>query len=133
MRFARIVFRVAGVWGLVILTPLYFMFDRIGEQYPPPMNHPEMYYGFIAVGLVWQVAFLMIATDPVRFRPIMITAMLEKFGYMATLLVLYAQGRLSFTQLAATSPDLLLGFLFVAAFMKTPKSFAPGATRAAAV
>ena len=43
MRFAQIVFRVAGVWGVVILTPLYFMFDRIGRDYPPPITHPEMY------------------------------------------------------------------------------------------
>jgi hypothetical protein len=43
MRFAKIVFRVAGVWGILILTPLYFMFDRIGRDYPPPITHPEMY------------------------------------------------------------------------------------------
>ena len=124
MRFAKIVFRVAGVWGIVILTPLYFMFDRIGRDYPPPITHPEMYYGFVAVGLVWQFAFLVIASDPVRFRTMMIPAMLEKFGYMATLFVLYAQGRLPFAQLAATSPDLLLGLLFVAAFVKTPSDVA---------
>jgi hypothetical protein len=127
MRFAKIVFRIAGVWGIVILTPLYFMFDRIGRDYPPPITHPEMYYGFVAVGLVWQFAFLVIASDPVRFRPMMIPAMLEKFGYMATLFVLYAQGRLPFAQLAATSPDLLLGLLFVAAFVKTPSDVAAGA------
>jgi hypothetical protein len=127
MRFAKIVFRVAGVWGFAILTPLYFMFDRIGRDYPPPITHPEMYYGFLAVGLVWQFAFLVIASDPVRFRPIMIAAMLEKFGYMATLFLLYAQGRLPFAQLAATSPDLLLGTLFVAAFLKTPSDVAASA------
>ena len=26
MKFARIVFLVAGVWGLTIVTPLYFLF-----------------------------------------------------------------------------------------------------------
>src|SRR5581483_2072394 len=79
MRFARIVFRVAGIWGFVILTPIYFMYDRIGQQYPPPLTHPDFFYGFIGVALVWQVAFLIISTDPVRFRPMMIAAMLEKF------------------------------------------------------
>ena len=35
MKFAKIVFRVAGIWGLSVLTPLYFMFDLIGRNDPP--------------------------------------------------------------------------------------------------
>jgi hypothetical protein len=27
MRFAKIVFIAAGVWGIVVLTPLYFLLD----------------------------------------------------------------------------------------------------------
>jgi hypothetical protein len=123
MRFARIVFRAAGVWGLLIVTPLYFLYDTIGRQYPPPITHPDFYYGFIGVTLAWQVAFLVIGTDPIRFRPLMIAAMLEKFGYMATLSVLYLQGRLEFGQFAVVSPDTIWGLLFVAAFVKT----SPGA------
>jgi hypothetical protein len=41
MRFAKIVFWVAGIWGFVILTPLYFMFDLIGRQDPPPITTPR--------------------------------------------------------------------------------------------
>ena len=35
MRFAKIVFIAAGVWGIVVLTPLYFLLDLTGRQYAP--------------------------------------------------------------------------------------------------
>ena len=125
MRFAKYVFRIAGIWGLVIVTPLYFLYDTVGRQYPPPVTHPDFYYGFASVTLAWQIAFLMIATDPLRFRPIMIAASLEKFGYLATLGMLYVQGRVQFGQFAVVSPDAILGLLFIAAFVKTsPRAIA---------
>jgi hypothetical protein len=119
MRFAKYVFLIAGIWGLVIVTPLYFLYETVGRQYPPPVTHPDFYYGFASVTLAWQVAFLLIATDPIRFRPIMIAAILEKFGYLATLGTLYVQGRVQFGQFTVVSPDAILGILFIAAFVKT--------------
>ena len=87
MKFAKIVFWIAGIWGVLMLTPLYFIFDMIGRNDPPPITHPAFYYGFVSVGLAFQVVFIVIARDPVRLRPMMIPSMLEKFGYGATLLV----------------------------------------------
>jgi hypothetical protein len=107
MRFARIVFAVAGLWGLLIVTPFYFLFDELGRQYPPPINHPDRYYGFLAVTLAWQVAFLTIATNPARFRPIMVAAVLEKLAYVVTLGVLYSGGQLQLGQAAVGIPDLV--------------------------
>jgi hypothetical protein len=122
VRFAKIVFLVAGVWGFLVLTPLYFMKDVIGRGYPPPITHPDFYYGFIGVALVWQLAFLLIASDPARFRPMMIPAILEKFGYVATLLTLHLQGQLPPGAVMVAAPDFVLGLLFVAAFVKTAGS-----------
>jgi len=119
MRFAKLVFWIAGVWGILVLTPLYFMFNVIGRQDPPLITHPGFYYGFVSVGLAWQIAFLLIARDPVRFRPMMIPSILEKFGYGASLIVLYLQGRLHASDLGFGGADLLLGALFVAAFLRT--------------
>jgi hypothetical protein len=119
MRFAKIVFLAAGVWGLAIVTPLFFLFDYIGSRYPPAITHPDIYYGFATVTLAWQVAFLVIARDPLRFRPLMLAAMIEKFGYVIALAVLHSQGRIQFGQAAAGIPDFVLGALFVAAFAKT--------------
>jgi hypothetical protein len=96
------------------------MFDRVGEQYPPPIAHPDMYYGFLAVTMVWQIAFLIISTDPPRYRPIMIAGMLEKFVYVATMGVLYGTHRIVFGQFAVVFPDFILGMLFVAAYYRTP-------------
>jgi len=86
MRFAKIVFWVAGIWGLLVITPLYFMFDLVGRNDPPPITHPGFFYGFVGVALAWQFAFVFIATDTPRFRPLMIPCVLEKFGYGAAVL-----------------------------------------------
>lgn len=119
MKFARITFYVAFVWGLLILTPLYFMFNTIGRQDPPPITHPGFYYGFVSVGLAFQFVFLVIARDPVRFRPMMLPSMLEKFGYFATFAALYCQQRLHASDLGFSAIDLLFGILFVLAFFAT--------------
>jgi hypothetical protein len=119
MKFARIVFWIAAIWGVLVLTPLYFIFDMIGQKDPPPITHPGFYYGFISVGLAFQMVFIVIAKDPVRLRPMMIPSVLEKFGYGATLLVLYLQNRLHPQDLALGGIDMLFGGLFLVAFFKT--------------
>jgi hypothetical protein len=119
MRFAKIVFWIASIWGVLVLTPLYFMFGLIGRQDPPPITHPAFFYGFVGVALAWQIAFMIIATDPVRFRPIMLAAIVEKFSYAAALIVLFAQNRLHTSDLTFGVVDLLLGVLFVVAFART--------------
>jgi vacuolar-type H+-ATPase subunit I/STV1 len=119
MKFAKIVFWVASIWGILVLTPLYFMFDLIGRQDPPLITHPAFYYGFAGTALVWQFAFMVIARDPGRFRSMMIPAVLEKFGYGGTLLVLFAQHRLHASDLVLGAVDTLLGILFLIAFFRT--------------
>jgi len=119
MKFAKIVFGIAGIWGVLVLTPLYFMFDLIGRQDPPPITHPGFYYGFAGVGLAWQFVFFVIATDPVRFRPVMIPSVLEKFTYGIAVIVLYLQRRMHASDLTFAGTDLLLGVLFVVSFLKT--------------
>jgi len=119
VKFSRIVFYAAGIWGILVLTPLYFLFDLIGRQDPPPITHPGFYYRFVGAGLAWQIAFLIIATNPVRFRPLMIACMVEKFTYAVSLTVLYLQRRLHPTDLTFGAVDFLFGVLFVVAFLRT--------------
>jgi len=38
MKFAKIVFWAAGIWGVLILTPLFFIFNSIGRNDPPPVT-----------------------------------------------------------------------------------------------
>jgi hypothetical protein len=122
MRFARVVFYVAAVWGVLVLTPLYFLFHAIGQQDPPPITHPGFYYGFVGAALAWQIGFFVIATNPARFRPIMIPAVLEKISYNIPVVVLVMQKRMRPQDLVFGGADLLLAALFVAAFMKTKDS-----------
>ena len=120
MKFARIVFLIAGIWGVLVLTPLYFMFDVISRKDPPAITHPGFFYGFVGVGLAWQVAFLIIARNPVRLRPMMIPAVIEKFTYGIAMLVLYSQTRVHGSDMVFAGADMLLGILFVVAYFKTP-------------
>jgi vacuolar-type H+-ATPase subunit I/STV1 len=122
MKFARIAFWVAGIWGLLVIPPLYFMFDLIGRNDPPPITHPGFFYGFTGAALAWQVAFLFIARDPVRYRPLMIPSMLEKFSYSLAVFTLVMQHRMHASDLTFGGADLLLGVLFVAAYFKTPRA-----------
>ncbi len=122
MRFARIVFLVAGIHGLLVLAPLYFLEERIGREMPPAITHPENYYGFIGVGLAWQVLFLIVARDPVRYRAMMIPAVLEKVLWGIALVVLFAQHRIPLAVLAVGSIDWIFVFLFTAAYVATARA-----------
>lgn len=119
MKFAKVVFGVAGIWGLLVITPLYFLFDLIGRNDPPAITHPGFYYGFAGLGLAWQIAFLFIARDPVRLRPMMIPSMVEKFSFGIAVVVLVTQGRMHASDLLFAATDLMLGVLFVAAYVRT--------------
>src|SRR5215510_4298550 len=122
MKFARIVFLIAGVYGLIVMLPQYFLEARIAVDSPPPITHPEFYYGFIGVTVAWQVLFLVLSTDPVRFRPMIIAAILEKIAFVAATAVLYFERRIASLVLAPAGIDLVLGMLFVAAYVKTQQN-----------
>src|SRR5262245_12899545 len=95
MRFARWVFLLAGVWGILLVVPPYFLEAKNVQYDPPPITHPEYYYGFLGVTLAWQFLFLVIGSDPVRYRPAMPPAMLEKAGFAFAVPVLFAAGRVA--------------------------------------
>jgi hypothetical protein len=119
MKFAKAVFWIAATWGVLVITPLYFLYDTIGRQDPPPITHPGFYYGFAGCALVWQFAFMVIAGDPVRFRAMMIPSVFEKFSFAIAQTVLYVQHRLHPSDLALGGIDGLLGVLFLLAFFRT--------------
>ena len=51
MRFARVVYFIAGIYGLLVLLPQYFLEEKTGRDFPPAITHPEFFYGFIAVAV----------------------------------------------------------------------------------
>jgi hypothetical protein len=119
MRFAKRLFLVAGIYGVLVLAPQYFLEAKTGRDFPPPITHPEYYYGFIGVALAWQVLFLIIARDPVRYRAMMIAAVLEKATFGVASIILFLQERVSPIMLGFGIVDLILGALFVIAYLKT--------------
>jgi hypothetical protein len=121
MRFAKWVFLLAGVLGILLVFPPYFLERQTGEDYPPPITHPEYYYGFFGVTLAWQFLFLVIASDPVRYRRAMLPAMLEKASFAVAIPLLYAAGRVAGVWIGFASMDATWLVLFVAAYMGTPK------------
>lgn len=121
MKFAKVVFLIAGVYGLIVMLPMYFLEAQTGRDYPPPITHPEYYYGFVGIGVAWQLAFLVISRDPVRYRPLMLPSIVEKASFGIAVAVLYLQQRVPSFIVGASMVDSLLGVLFLVAFLKTAK------------
>lgn len=124
MTFARWTFRLAGIWGLLVLLPQCFMEAEVGRQYPPAITHPEFFYGFCGVGVAWQLAFLVMSQDPARYRPMMLPAMVEKFSFGLAAIWLFSSGRIPPVVMGFASVDLLLGSAFIAAYFLTARDAA---------
>ena len=119
MKFAKMVFLVAGIYGLIVLLPTYFLKEQVGRDYPPPITHPEYYYGFIGLAVAWQVLFLVLSRDPVRYRPMMLPSILEKAFFFIPAVVLCFQQRIPMTTFGFAMIDAMLGVLFFIAYIKT--------------
>jgi hypothetical protein len=120
MQFARRVFLAAGVYGLLVITPMYLLESRIGEQQPPPITHPEYFYGFVGLAFVWQLVFLLIARHPIKYRTLMLFAVLEKASFGLVVPILFAIGRAPVPILIGSAIDLVWLVLFAIAYGKTP-------------
>jgi hypothetical protein len=119
MRFARVVFTLAAVYGFITLVPLYFLLDTLERRAPPPVTHPEFYYGFVGLALLWQMVFVLVAKDPLRYRPIMPIAILEKLVYTVPVLALFSLGKAGATAVGPALVDPLFAVLFVIAYWRT--------------
>lgn len=124
MKFAKWSYLVAGIYGVIVLLPQYLLEDKIGRDYPPPITHPEHFYGFIGAALAWQIVFLIVSRNPARYRPIMIASIVEKYSFGIATIALYIQGRLAAATLTFGLIDSILGTLFLISYWKTRNSAA---------
>jgi hypothetical protein len=122
MRFAKWVFLLAGISGILILVPPYFLEARIEQDDPPALTHAEFYYGFLGLCVAWQILFLVIGTDPVRFRPAMLPSLVEKGSFVVAIAALYARGRVTARWPALAAMDAMWFVLFLAAYLRTPRA-----------
>jgi hypothetical protein len=105
MKFARWVFLLAGIYGMIVVLPHFFLEKQVNRDYPP--------------AITWQVAFLIISRDPVRYRPIMLAGIVEKASFTIATIALYLAERLPAPMLVFGLIDLVLGALFLVAWWKT--------------
>jgi hypothetical protein len=117
MRFAKYVFRIAGVYGLLVTFPLYFMEQRNGLSSRSQSSR-------ILLLIHWchrciQILFFFVASDPVRYRPLMFLCVLEKVSLVPTFFILFPQGRYPVLGIPFVVIDLAFGILFVFAYIKT--------------
>lgn len=127
--FARRVFFWAGIYGVLVLAPLYFMEAKLARDFPPAFSHPEQFYGFLGVALAWQFAFLLIASDVRRYRLFMLPAIAEKLLSSLSALLLHAAGRIGAAPAIPAAVDLAIGLLFIVAFVRSREGRDEGAAR----
>jgi hypothetical protein len=114
-RRARLIFGIAGIYGLIVLLPLF-----LAEPWlVPAPSRPEDYYGFLGAASVMQLVYLTIAGDPVRYRALMPIGVLSKLSFFATVAILWGAGRTAAPALAFASVDLLIGGAFAWAWAAT--------------
>jgi hypothetical protein len=121
LKTSRLIFTIAGIYGLIILTPFLFLERKIAELTPGGLTHVEYYYGFLGAALVMQLVYLAIGRDPVRFRPLMPLCTLAKLAFFVPVLVLFLQGRVAAHVLEFASVDCVLAFAFLHAWRITPR------------
>ena len=122
MKFARYTFLIAGIYGLLVLLPNYFAEGSVGRDYPPAITHSEFFYGFVGIAVVFQIVFLIIAKDPVKYRLMIIPSILEKLSFGIPAVILQFQGRMPLRWFIGGMIDLLLCFLFVVSYFKLSKT-----------
>ena len=127
MRFARLVFLLAGVSGVLMIAPMYFLESQVGHEQPPPVNHTEFYYGFAGVTLAWQFMFLVIGADPIRYRLAMLPALIEKASFVIAVVVLFALERVPAVLLGFAAMDATWFVLFAIAYLRTRPGLMPTA------
>lgn len=131
MKIARSVFAFSGAYGILVLAPMLFREAEISLSPMGAINHPEFYYGFICLALVFQFLFVLIALDPLRYRPAMLIAAAEKFAFFLPVMVLERDGRIE-----QASPFFIGGLIdgffalvFIAVWIATGKGGAPSHRR----
>lgn len=118
MAIVRWIFWAAAIFGIAVVAPLYFLEGWMGANYPPAPNRPENYYGFVGVTLATQFLYVLIALDPVRFRPVILVGIAAKLSFVGACTILYLEGRVAQPVFAMSLFDLVWAVLFAYAWWR---------------
>ncbi len=117
-KFATWVFRGAGVYGVLLIGPMYFMEPVLVAQ-GQPLSHPEHFYGFVGITLSFQLMFLAMSRDIVRHRSLIPVCIVEKVLFPAAVWPLFLAGRTPGIVAAFATIDVLLALLFAISWVRT--------------
>jgi hypothetical protein len=110
--FARGVFRIAGLYGIIILSPMLLL----ERQMAPGAIHPVFFYAWVSTGLAWQILFIVLSMNPVRYRPMILVCVLQKMTAVIAIPWLYGMRRVGGMWLGAAASDLVFAVLFLSAY-----------------
>jgi hypothetical protein len=128
VKIARYIFSISGIYGILILTPQLFRESAFSTN-GVPLSHPEFFYGFFLLALAFQILFIIISTNPVRYRSAMLPCFIEKAGHAISCIVLFMQHRLAKEMFLVSMGDVLMLLLFIYSYVITaPRIPAPGIT-----
>ena len=110
MRFARWSFWLAGIYGLVVLLPLY------GQA---PLNAASLWmFGFAGAAAATQLAYLLIGSDPLRYRMVIPVGIVSKLSFFIPVALLYRHGEVPGMLMGFALGDLALVGLFTVNFIR---------------
>jgi hypothetical protein len=110
MRFARWSFRLAGIYGLIALLPLY------GQA---PLNAASLWmFGFAGAAAATQLAYLLIGSDPLRYRMVIPVGIVSKLSFFVPVTILYRRGEVPGMLMGFALTDLALAALFAVNFVR---------------
>jgi len=113
MRLAKWIFLLAGVSGLLCTVPLLFAENTMGGR------QAEFYYGFVCLDICWQILYLFLSSDPIRYRPMTIAAFLAKGSGTIALTWLYLLARVSVQWIVIGAVDGIFAMFFAIAYWAT--------------
>ena len=117
MKFAKWILVLAGMVGMISLFPLYFKEHTIA----PDLMYPVFYYGFISINIIWQLMYIYISHDPVKFRPIIFFGFMVKIIGAISIFFLIIQDRAEYWWIAIALVDFIFSILFLVSFFVLKK------------
>ena len=115
-KIARYIFLTSAIYGILVLTPQLFR-ESAFSTVDAPLSHPEFFYGFFLIALAFQILFIVISIDPVRYRQTMIPCFIEKSGHAISCIVLYGQHRLEREVFFTSMGDVVMLILFIYSYI----------------
>jgi hypothetical protein len=115
MTFAKWAFRIAGIYGVLLIAPMYLL-EPVFKAQGQPLTHPEHFYGFVGITLAFQFLFLAMSRDVARFRPLIPVCLFEKLVFPAAIWPLYLMGRTPGIVAAFATVDLFWALMFAISF-----------------